>query len=231
MAGNASPGFHVGWNWPAFASSTRWFFRHGMYGWMALNLAGTVIVALPVLVEESWAWYLLGGYLILSYGVLPAIADWLLARHLASHLKAAGGNRFWTALGSWAIRIAWMASWLVIVGAGVLAFSDDPHYRRVSIGSALATQFAGRIQEFYDKHRRYPDAAEAATLTSPDPHFFGDIAWDPGEKRIVVTFKVGPIQDKHLIIHSREHQGALQWKCSYDLPERFGRRACLKSVQ
>ena len=84
------------WNWAVFVCSTGWFLFRRMFWFGVINLALLLLVLLPrtahlTSFETTFANAALGVYLVLAFGVLPLVADWVYYQHLKRRLGVDGG--------------------------------------------------------------------------------------------------------------------------------------------
>lgn len=94
---NAGDGLRPSFNWAAMVCSTGWFFYRRMFLFGAINLGLLLLVLAPQTMhltpeESGIAGWALVVYAVVSFAVLPFVANWLYYRHLKARVAAGRGK-------------------------------------------------------------------------------------------------------------------------------------------
>lgn len=230
----AGGGWAPGWNSAACLHSTGWFWYRRMYGWALLNFFAPILMLMPLFFVSVWmgadgnnfdtAVKIIGAaYLATVFVLLPVYADSIYFHHLTRTNLAATRPSAWTALGAFGIALVPFVPVLVTFAE----YEHRANRERVTEGVLGASALKPPIGEYYEKHKRLPDAQEASQFRHSSPmNFTASVAWDAARKAIVATMGER-FNGKRFEIVAEEKDGALVWTCrTIDLERKYLPASC-----
>jgi len=230
----AGGGWAPGWNLAACLHSTGWFWYRRMFGWAWLNFFAPLLMGVPLVLVSLWlgpestptaAAIIATGYLATVFVVLPVYADSIYLRHLKRERKDPVATRpsAWTALGAIVLALVPLVPVLVMVQE----YEFRANREKVTEGVSIAAALKSPIAAFYEKHKRLPDAREAAQFRhASSMKFTASVGWDATRKAIVATMGER-FNGKRFEITAEERDGALVWTCrTIDLEPEYLSASC-----
>ncbi len=220
------------WNWAAFVCSTGWFFFRRMFLFGAINLAVLLLVLLPRTVhltsfETTIANAALGVYVVMAFGVLPVVADWLYYRHLKNRLDATSNAEGKTAPNLLSFGVAAGGTTLAataLIYAAIIGSAPDYAVRVHVVDALLAVAPLKTAVENVAKQKGAlpATAAELPAVGAARLHpgiKLADLA--PGGVVRVVFTGFRHIEARSVEIVPTLNDKTIEWRCyNVDMPEK-----------
>lgn len=126
-------------------------------------------------------------------------------------------------------KLAGVAALGIMAAIAVPAYQDYLLRARVAQGLARAGALQERLDAYYRRHGRFPDALALEDMERPqrrnDEHLRLRVAPETG--RIEITYLTPPaLGDRQLILVPHPTNGGLRWQCAGDIPPRLQPPGC-----
>lgn len=230
------------WHWPAFFLSSIWLLYRKMWMWAAIYWFGfpiglqilTAVLAVTVGPELAGALYFVI-YLVIAFGVMPVMANFLYYRHAKSKVEKVGAAFPPEQQGVELARIGGTSKVAMIIAVilfivfmgGILAAISIPAYQdytiraQVSEGLALAGGPKAAVVEYYSDHNLAPSNNAEAGLPAPERlsgQYVESVSVFDGD--IVITYG----EDSHDVIYGMTliltpgdvSDSVFDWECYSD---------------